>query len=115
MAETILRLTRHPAEEAQISVLQRAFGGDCKIVEVSETVPNVERVKELVCEHHATVLEAVLPIPLLQAALNSRNGVGVPIIRAVMERELRDGEEAVFRFKQYEHVLRIEIVTEPLV
>lgn len=114
MAEIILRLTRHPADEVQIHALRRVFGDDCKIVEVSETVPNAERVKELVREHDATVLEAVLPIPLLQAVLNPCNGVDVPVIRAVMERELRDGEEAIFRFKQYERVLRIEIVSKPI-
>lgn len=110
MKEIILRLTRHPASEEQLGELKRIFGSDCEILEVSETVSGAARVHELVEEHSATVLEAVLPLPILSEVVSSRTGVD-PVIRAVMDREIKEDGTAVFTFSHYERVLKVEVQT----
>ena len=112
--ETILRLTRHPASEEQLAELKRIFGSDSKIVEISETVSGSARVRELVEENGATVLEAVLPLPILAEVINPRTGVTVPVVRAVMDRELQEDGTAIFKFSHYERILKIEVQTERL-
>lgn len=117
---TILRLTRHPASEAQLEELRRIFGEDADVVMVSESLPSdsreaVARFDKLVREHEASVVEAVLPTNLLQALLKFSNFCkeGGRIIRAQMNREVQGGE-AVFTFDHYERVVKVEIVTEIL-
>ena len=112
--EKILRLTRHPASEEQLAELRRIFGSESEIVEISETVPGSARVRELVEEHRATVLEAVLPLPVLAEIINPRTGVTIPVIRAVMNRELKEDGTVVFNFSHYERILKIEVQTERL-
>ncbi len=110
----ILRLTRHPAEERQLSELHRLFGEDVEVVEVAETVPDVERVKAIVVEYGADVLEAVLPITLMAKCVDSRDGLGVPVIRAITVRHLEPDGSARFEFSHYERILKVEVVTERL-
>ena len=107
----ILRLTRHEASQAQLAELRRIYGDDITVLNISETVPNSLRVRELVEEHGADVIEAVLPLPFLAEVLRD---VRIPVIRAVMRRELKDGGEVEFHFDHYERVLKIEVVTERL-
>lgn len=112
--EKILRLTRHPASEEQLVELKRIFGSDLEIVDISETVSGAARVRELVEENGATVLEAVFPLPILAEVINPRTGVTIPVIRAVMDRELKEDGTAVFNFSHYERILKIEVQTERL-
>lgn len=112
--DKVLRITRHPASEDQLKELQRIFGADVEIVEVSETVSGAARVAELVKENEASVLEAVLPLPILAEVINPRTGVTIPVIRAVMNRELKEDGTATFTFSHYEKVLKIEVQTERL-
>lgn len=110
----ILRLTRHAASEAQKLELNRIYG-EVEILEVSETVTGAARVKELVEEAAADVLEAVLPLPMLAEVLNPRAGIAVPIIRSVMNRELvADGVTATFTFSHFERLVKVEVITERL-
>jgi len=113
MKKKILRLTRHAVSEKQLADLRRIFG-EVEIVEVSETVPNAERVRELLEEAEAEVLEAVLPLPLLAEVLNPRLGITVPVIRAVMNREVGKDGSATFEFSHYEKILKVLIETECL-
>jgi hypothetical protein len=108
----VLRLTRHPAGEEQRAELCRIFGADCVIIDHSETVSGVERIAELVQEHQADVLEAVLPLPLMAQAVNPRAGVGVPVIRAITQRVIAEDGSASFPFQHYEKVLKVEVQTE---
>jgi len=110
----VLRLTRHPAEEVQKAELRRIFGADCVIVDHSETVPGVERVRELVREYQADVLEAVLPLPIMAEVVNPRTGVGVPVVRAITKRVISEDGEVSFPFQHYEKVLKVEVLTEQL-
>ena len=110
----VLRLTRHPADEAQLSELRRIFGEEVEVVEVAETVPNVERVKAIVAEHGADILEAVLPLPLLAECVGPK-GLSIPVIRAITIRKLDEsGGNATFTFSHYEKVVKVEVVTERL-
>lgn len=114
MTERILRLTRHEAKGRQLSELGRIFGDDCEIIMVPERVSGADRVAELVKEHQATVLEAVLPLPILAEVINPRTGVGVPVIRAFMQGELTIDGAATFCFSHYERVLKVEVQVERL-
>lgn len=109
----ILRLTRHASYPEQLAELRRIYGEDIEVLWVSETVPSGERVKELVVEFQADVLEAVLPLPILAECFNPKNGIKVPIIRAAMVRKLED-DLATFEFSHYERVLKVLVETERL-
>lgn len=114
----VVRITRHPAQPAQIEALEQAFG-DVDIKTVSETLPDdsrkaVERFDELAGD--ADVVEAVLPIQLTQAVLeysdfSERGGL---LIRAEMNREVDEEGNAEFIFDHYKVVEEISITTRPL-
>lgn len=115
----ILRLTRHPASEKQLDELCRIFGEDADITMISETLPGnpreaVARFDEIAAE--ADVVEAVLPVNLLEAVLKfSRfSKRGGQVIRAATERQLGEDGQATFEFQHYELVRKVEVVTEVL-
>ena len=110
--ERVLRITRHQASPEQLAELRRIYGSDTEVVEVSETV-TFERVKQLVVEYQPLVIEAVLPMSLT-ADLLGKNGISLPLIRAIMERQLDEKGGATFIFKNYVRVVKVEIVTEEL-
>jgi hypothetical protein len=110
---TVLRLTRHEPEASQLAELQRLYGSDARIVTVSQTVANAAEVKALVADHAADVLEAVLPLPILAEVVSPR-GVQVPVIRAVMNRQVNGDGSATFTFDHYEKVVKVEVQTERL-
>jgi hypothetical protein len=106
----ILRLTRHEPTAEQIKELHRIFG-TCNVITVSETVPNAERVADLVEKYKADVLEVVLPPSLLANVLRV---IKIPVIKAVMNRILKDNGGAEFVFSHYERIREIVVVTEAL-
>ncbi|HVZ11874.1 MAG TPA: hypothetical protein VG965_02485 [Patescibacteria group bacterium] len=109
----ILRLTRHKVTEAQINELHRIYG-DIEIIQISENVPTAARIQELIAEHSADVLEAVLPLTLI-ADYFKPGGITVPLIRAVMDRHVATGEDrTTFTFSHYERILKVEVHTERL-
>ena len=118
----ILRLTRHEASKDQLSELERIYGEDVEVEILNETLPQdsreaVARFDELVSENDADVVEAVLPVNLLQALLNYSSFCHQEdgrIIRAQMDREVQEDGEAIFTFNHYEVVKKVEIVTEVL-
>lgn len=134
MATKIVRLTRHQAEEVQIEDLRRIFG-EIEVSMVSETMPTDTRqftARFDAIAGDADVVEAVLPINLMEAALRftafaKRNG---KLVRAMTNRVPRldaDGKQVMadkpggapepvfdFVFDHYELVKKVEIVTERL-
>ncbi len=121
MTVRVLRLTRHPADAEQVEALRRGvaslLGCDPAVVEpveISTTVERPEEVVTLVQEVGAQALEAVLPLGLLGAVVPQLQRLGVPVLRAVMERQLHDDGTASYRFRHYEVVERVEVVTRPL-
>ena len=111
--EKVRWLSRHQATEPQLAELRHLFGDDVSLTLVSETVPGAARVKELVAEHGATILVAVLPMPLV-AELLGKGGLEVPFVRAAMERELQGDGSAIFYFSHFEKVVKVEFVVERL-
>lgn len=114
----IIRLTRHQASEDQLLALRRLYG-NVVIETVNETLPSdpaaaVARFDEIAAL--ADVVEAVLPIGLLEAILTRSAFVrrGGEVIRAVMKRELDSNGNAVFTFVGYERVKSVKIETELL-
>lgn len=110
----ILRLTRHEASSEQLAELRRVYGADSEIIQIFETVPNAQRVREMVGEAQADVLEAVLPMTLIAELTDPRSGVKFPVIRAITRRELIADGSAIFHFDHYEKVVKVEVVTERL-
>jgi len=114
----ILRLTRHKAEDVQITELQKAFG-EVEIEEVSETLPTiareaVARFDELAAE--AEVAEVVLPINLMESILkfSEFSKRGGTLLRSVMDRNVKVDGQAIFTFNHYEVIDKVEVVSHPL-
>ena len=123
MKATVLRLTRHEAGPDQLAALKRAVARLMGVQEadlglavrqVSVTVLDVTDVVEMVKEAGVDVLEAVLPISILAQALPLLEEMGVPVIRAVMDRELQPDGTAKFNFRGYERLIRVIVEAEPL-
>lgn len=117
----VLRLTRHPADETQLSALRAAAArllgtaeDEIQVETVSATVSTPDEVLELVRQHGAAVLEAVLPVGLLAGVVPLLQKEGVPVIRAVMNRQLGPDGAALFSFDHYELVEAVEVRTRPL-
>jgi len=117
----VLRLTRHPLGEGQEEALREAAHlltgcppEEVSIVQVRETIEDASQVLALVEEHGAQVLEAVLPLPLLAQVVGPLRERGVPVIRAVMARELTPEGEARFTFLGYELIEEVRVVAHPL-
>ena len=115
----IVRLTRHEAGPEQISELCRIFGQEAEIAMVSETLPSdgkqaVARFDQL--SEGADVVEAVLPINLLEAVLkfSAFSKKGGVVIRAITERKLDEAGQATFAFDHYEKIVKVEVITERL-
>lgn len=105
----MLWLSRHEPQEEQVSELERIFG-EVEITQVSKTVSGTPEVLNLMQEHGAEELVAVLPIGLI-AELTEK---GVHPIRAVMKRELNEKGEAIFSHDHFERIMQIGIISHPL-
>jgi hypothetical protein len=117
----VLRLIRHPADEAQAAALRHGAAhllgceeAEVGIVQVSATVTSVEEVAALVREAGAAALEAVLPLPLMAQVVPLLPKEGVPVLRAITERILGEDGSATFRFDHYEVVEDVKVVTRSL-
>lgn len=115
----IIRLTRHKTQPAQDAEIQRIWGPEADVIQVSESLPMdsreaVSRFDEIAVD--ADVVEAVLPIGLIEAILKFSNfskerGI---VVRAITNRT-QDAEGNVsFDFSHYEKIIKVETVTEQL-
>ena len=115
----LIRLTRHETQPSQDSEIQRIWGPDVHIKQISESLPTdlrdaVNRFDEIA--EDADVVEAVLPINLVEAILKfsqfSRHGKA--IVRAITERKVDDEGNVSFDFLHYEKIIKVETITERL-
>lgn len=116
----IVRLTRHEMTDEQAAELERIYPG-AQVALVSETLPSdprqaIVRFDEIAANANADVVEAVLPVNLLEAVLkfscfSKRGGV---VIRAITKRMLHEDKTVTSDFVRYERMVRIEVVTERL-
>lgn len=117
-SQKIVRLTRHQAEDRQLSELRRIFGEEVEVVDINESMPTdrsfTTRFDELASG--AIAVEAVLPLNLMEVALKFSNFCkeGGIIVRSVMNRTVDDEGQAHFTFDHYEVVKKVEVVTERL-
>lgn len=109
----VLRITRHPMVQGQRAELEHIYGSDLEVIEVAEQV-DAARVKQLAEERGADVVEATLPMAIVAELTKPKGGLGVPLIRAVTEREEKEGQPTIFHFKKYVLLKKVEIVTEDL-
>ena len=114
----VLRLTRHEETKEQHAELKRIFGNDMVVRIHSESLPMdpkgaVQAIDKLA--NSADVIEAVLPMNLLEAALrfSKFSKRGGKIIRAKMLRRESD-EGVIFEFRGYEEILEVAVKTRDL-
>lgn len=114
----VLRITRHEATKEQHDELQRIFGPNTVITTHSESLPMdpkaaVKTIDKLAIS--ADVIEAVLPMNLLEATLrfSKFSKRGGKIIRAKMLRRETD-EGVIFEFRGYEEILEVVVETRDL-
>ncbi len=127
---TVVRITRHPADDDRIDFLKEIYGADVNIV--TDDIPYgddpVASVKALI-ERYQTggtkvvAVEAQAPFPVLMKLIENRNKLNVTIIRAQFKRNddgraLVTGKDKegrdILKFSHYEELLRIEFETRPL-
>lgn len=114
----VLRLTRHDADESQITELTRIFG-DVEVTQVSETLLSNSRQVVTCFDELATgfdVVEVVLPVNLLEAVLKFSQFCkdGGMVIRANMTRTLDEDGGVEFTFDHYVKMIKVEVVAEVL-
>lgn len=122
---SIIRLTRHEADDTQSDALRKIWymefsrNGieEIEIDTISEKLPAdprqaINRFDELTAG--AQIVEAVLPINILQAVMEHSSFVnnGGIIVRAVMIRILDDSGNAQFVFDGYERIVKVVIETQ---
>ena len=118
----VLRVTRHSEMTSeQADALQAAVTkltseeGPHDVVLHSETVKDAAEILSLTESSGAAVVEAVLPPAILADLTNPRiNSVGVPVIRAQMDRVVDESGQATFAFNHYEKVVKVEVLVEAL-
>ncbi|MDO5558396.1 MAG: hypothetical protein Q4F95_02230 [Oscillospiraceae bacterium] len=117
----ILWLSRHDMTDAQKADLDRIYG-ECEVKKYSQTVTSFRDVLDAGAD--CDVLAVVLPPNIIGDLVNPRNN-DKPVIRAIANRIETGGtiinpatgkEEKEFKFEHagWEHVIKIEIVTEKL-
>lgn len=118
----VLWFSRHNMTETQFADLQRIYGDDVHVRQVSATASSYKDV--VIAGNDCDVLAVVLPPAILSDLVNPRNN-SKPVIRAVASR-IPTGREVLnpatgtlekeyaFEHVAWERVLRIEIVTERL-
>jgi len=106
----VLWLSRHSAEAAQITELERIFNESVEIIEVSQTVKSGQEVIDLMQSNDCTEAVVVLPPNFLMEVLRG----GYEPLRAVMDRNVHEDGSATFTFSYFERVKKVEIITERL-
>lgn len=125
----VIRITRHPADDARIEALRNHFGEDTEVI--TDDVPYgddpVSAVVGLLQKHgrdHVAAIEVVAPIPVLARLTQARRELGdILILRAEFQKGA-DGRAIVvskdpqgrdvFGFGHYEVVEKVEVKTHRL-
>ena len=118
----ILRITRHPADEARINFLKKVYGEEVEIVDrdIRYGDKPVETVKELIKkEGDVVAIEAIGPFPIIMKLVDAR--LSVPFLRAEFKRDENGravvvGQDETGRdilaFGRYVQLVRIVFETE---
>lgn len=107
---TLLRITRHDFLKEQKDFLKDKIG-PFNLIQYKESV-NPVVLKELNVKFSPDYVEVVLPIPLLEKALEIfEDSV---IIRTIMQRQVMDDDETRNTFIGYERIINVKVETAPL-
>jgi len=133
----VLWVSRHKPLRAQLRELRRLFG-DIELIIHESTVPNAEHVISEAKRHNAKVIVPVLPLSIIARLVEIARKEDIVVLFAKMEaiattkrmeeaeKILKEAEDRrnittyadntirVFEFKQFEKILKVELVTEPL-
>jgi hypothetical protein len=133
----VLWVSRHPPLPAQITELERKFGG-VVVYQVSGVIPNAETIIEIAKKYGAEVIVPVIPLSMIArlAELSKQNKFTVLIAKMnniattkdpnearkiVSERpESRtistyaDGLMRIFEFERFEKLVEVKLITEPI-
>lgn len=109
----VVRITRHDATVRQVSELRRIYGRNVVIIKVSANIPNVGKIKEIIEQYKADVIEVVMPFERLAECFLPESGISVPIIRAITTRRMLNGV-ANFEFSHYVRILKVTLEVERL-
>ena len=127
---TVLRITRHPADADRTAFLQAVYGDDVCIV--TEDIPYgddpITAVRSLIERTESNgnkviAIEAQAPFPKLIKLVDERHNLGVAFIRAQFERDgsgraivtgKDEGGRDLLKFSHYEELETIEFQTRRL-
>ena len=133
----ILWVSRHKPLNAQVKELKRLFG-DIELIIYEGTVVSAQSVIDEAKRHNAKVIVPVLPLSVIARLVELAKKEDIIVLFARMEaiattknfeeaeRLVKEAEDRrnittyadntirVFEFKQFEKILRVELVTEPL-
>jgi len=107
---TLLRITRHDFLKEQKDFL-RQYIGPFNLIQYKESV-NPQVLKELKEKYTPDYVEVVLPLPLLQKALDIFTDSIV--IRTIMQRQVMNDDDTKNIFIGYERIIDVNIETGPL-
>lgn len=120
----VIRITRHPADDARIYALRKHFGEDTEVVTIDVPYGDdpAKTVAELLQNHeHVVAIEVVAPIPVLAKLTAARRELGdVLILRAEFQKgadgraivvSKDENNRDVFGFSHYEVVEKVVVQT----
>ncbi|MEI6864050.1 MAG: hypothetical protein WCK46_01605 [Candidatus Adlerbacteria bacterium] len=128
--QTVLRITRHPADADRMAFLKAIYGNDTNIV--TKDIPYgddpIAAVRSLIERtesegNKVVALEAQAPFSVLMKLVDRRHDLGVAFIRAQFERDSSGravvvgkdkGERDLLKFSHYEELEKIEFQTHRL-
>ena len=111
----VLWFSRHKMSEEQLSDLRRIYGSNLVLNQISTTINSAYEIKAEIDSND--VIAIVAPINLQQQFLKLAGDK--PVIMATSERiviKQDDGSEdnVIFKFKNWQRILRLEMVLETL-
>ncbi|MGC9602447.1 MAG: hypothetical protein ABSE76_01750 [Minisyncoccia bacterium] len=128
--QTVLRITRHPADADRTAFLKAIYGDDTNIV--TEDIPYgddpVASVRSLIERTESNgdkvvAVEAQAPFPVLMKLVDRRHDLGVAFIRTQFERDASgraivvgkdESGRDLLKFSHYEELEKIEFQTRQL-
>ena len=111
MQHKVLRLSHRNLTAAQRAEIERSFGADVRLVQVSDRITSAGQIRELIEEYRPTVLE-IGPLPPAIVAELFANGSRpeIPVIRSFGRREEGRG----FVHGRFAQVVGVRLATRPL-
>lgn len=111
MIRRVVWVSRHELTFENHLIMQRAFGV-VSVVQFRDTVNDVQELIKFAEDNDADAFIVVLPPHLIQQLLQRTDK---PVYRFVVEREVDEQGNAIFKPVGLERIVKIEFVTERIV